>query len=70
MNKTTQSAVDVHFRISPCLALQVEHAANACRTTKRALWIAAMCEYLGVARGPSRVVSDSATASRTGRKTA
>ena len=72
MNKATDGPVDVHFRIPPGVAVQVERAAHACRTTKKALWIAAMREYLDEAREPSPAVSDSAAATepRTGRKTA
>jgi hypothetical protein len=50
------AAAHVHFRIPPRLAAQVDHAAFACRTTKRALWIAAMREYLGEAKAPGQVV--------------
>jgi len=69
-NTASPDAVHVHFTIPPGVALQVERAAFTCRTTKRALWIFAMRELLGKAYEPSRAVSDSATASRTSRKTA
>lgn len=50
------AAVHVHFTVPPGVALQVERAVHACRTTKKALWIAAMREFLGNACEPSQAV--------------
>ena len=60
-----ESAVHVHFMIPPRVALQVEQAAFACRTTKRALWIAAMREFLGKAWKPGQAMLESATGAET-----
>lgn len=48
----------VHFMIPLALATRVANVAGQRRTTRRVLWIAAMCDYLGKAWEPGQAVSD------------